>query len=619
MAYITHSNNASLNIPYLCISFPNQSQETMSDFKSLGLSPDILRGVEDLGFESPTPIQEAIIPKALTTESDIVGLAQTGTGKTAAFGLPILEAIELSDKSIQALVLAPTRELCVQITNDLRDFSKYMEGVRVVSVYGGERIDIQLNALKKNPQIIAATPGRMVDLIKRKAIDLSNINTLVLDEADEMLNMGFKEELDFILNETPKKDKRTFLFSATMAGEVARIASTYLSNPIEITIGNKNEASDNIRHIYYQVHERDRYLALKRIADINPDIYGIVFCRTRMETKAVAAKFMKDGYSADSLHGDLNQNQRDAVMNNFRQRNIQMLVATDVAARGIDVKDITHVINYNLPEETEVYTHRSGRTGRAGSKGVCISIINFKEIYKIRRIENAIKKKIEKTPVPTGAEVCEKQLFSLINRMEHVEVDEKQISAFMPAVNSMLQHLTKEDIIKRFVSLEFNRFLEYYRDAPDINDSRKNAKSEKVWDDKGSDGGGRSRGGERGGRSKGGRNSRIPFQRFFVSLGNKDGIGPSQLIGVINKHLNDRDIIIGEIDMKDSFSFIEVGAKHADTVQKVMSGKKYRDRIIKFEPAEKKSDSNNSNEDGGFFNKKKKKNKANKNKGKRRG
>lgn len=591
----------------------------MSDFKSLGLSPDILRGVEDLGFESPTPIQEAIIPKALTTESDIVGLAQTGTGKTAAFGLPILEAIELSDKSIQALVLAPTRELCVQITNDLRDFSKYMEGVRVVSVYGGERIDIQLNALKKNPQIIAATPGRMVDLIKRKAIDLSNINTLVLDEADEMLNMGFKEELDFILNETPKKDKRTFLFSATMAGEVARIASTYLSNPIEITIGNKNEASDNIRHIYYQVHERDRYLALKRIADINPDIYGIVFCRTRMETKAVAAKFMKDGYSADSLHGDLNQNQRDAVMNNFRQRNIQMLVATDVAARGIDVKDITHVINYNLPEETEVYTHRSGRTGRAGSKGVCISIINFKEIYKIRRIENAIKKKIEKTPVPTGAEVCEKQLFSLINRMEHVEVDEKQISAFMPAVNSMLQHLTKEDIIKRFVSLEFNRFLEYYRDAPDINDSRKNAKSEKVWDDKGSDGGGRSRGGERGGRSKGGRNSRIPFQRFFVSLGNKDGIGPSQLIGVINKHLNDRDIIIGEIDMKDSFSFIEVGAKHADTVQKVMSGKKYRDRIIKFEPAEKKSDSNNSNEDGGFFNKKKKKNKANKNKGKRRG
>jgi len=567
--------------------------ENMSSFQALGLSPDLIRGITDLGFETPTPIQEKIIPLALESLGDIIGLAQTGTGKTAAFGLPILEDIDMSEKVVQALILSPTRELCMQITKDMRAFAKYKEGLRIVSVYGGEKIELQLSAIRKGPQVIVATPGRMVDLIKRRAVDIEAIDTLVLDEADEMLNMGFRDELDLILQQTPQ-DRRTLLFSATMAGEVARIAKNYLKTPTQITIGKQNAGSDDVRHIYYQVHEKDRYLALKRIADINPQIYGIVFCRTRMETKSVAAKFMKDGYSADSLHGDLSQPQRDAVMNKFRDKNIQMLVATDVAARGIDVKDITHVINYNLPEETEIYTHRSGRTGRAGSKGVSISIINYREIFKIRKIENSIGKKIEKVPVPTGAEVCEKQLFSFIDKMEKVDVDEEQIAPFMSAVNKKLEWLSKEDIVKRFVSLEFNRFLEYYRDAPDLNDNRKG--DDKNRKDSRRSGSSSRRGGRRG-----------SFDRFFVNLGNKDGLQPSHIIGLINKHANDRDINVGEIDIKDSFSFVEVGTKYSSRVQSAISGQKFRGRIIKIEPAEAKPERNRAESEFDSFKKKKKK------------
>jgi ATP-dependent RNA helicase DeaD len=577
----------------------------MSAFQALGLSDTLVKGISDLGFENPTPIQEQIIPLALESDGDIVGLAQTGTGKTAAFGLPVLEQTDTSDKTIQTLILSPTRELCIQIAKDLKSFAKYMDGLRITSVYGGERIELQLSAIKKGPQIIVATPGRVGDLIRRKAIDLSGINTLVLDEADEMLNMGFRDELDFILQQTPK-EKRTLLFSATMAGEVERIAKNYLKKPQQVTIGKQNQGSDNVRHIFYQVQERDRYLALKRIADYNPDIYGIVFCRTRMETKNVAAKFIKDGYPADALHGDLNQSQRDAVMKKFRDKSIQMLVATDVAARGIDVKDITHVINYNLPEEAEIYTHRSGRTGRAGSKGVSLSIVNFRELFKIKRTEKVIGKKIEKAQIPTGEEICGRQLFSMIDRMENVEVDEHQIAPFMEAVNTKLESLSKEDIIKKFVSLEFNRFLEYYKNAPDLNDSRKGK------DQQSSSGMGRNKSGD--GEWGGRRGRGNGFQRFFLNLGNKDNLTPNHVIAMINKHAPVRNIRVGEIDIKDSFSFVEVSADHAETVRTSLTGKKLRDRIVKLEPAETPKDkpSGRGGHGGGdrpdsFRNKKKKK------------
>ncbi len=424
----------------------------------MGLSPNLMKGIEELGFKIPTPIQEEIIPIFFEKENDIVGLAQTGTGKTAAFGLPIIEQIDIRNKSVQALILAPTRELCIQISKDLKNYSKYIKGLHVVPVYGGASIDTQIRALKKGAHIIVATPGRMLDLINRKVAKIANVRTVVLDEADEMLNMGFRDDLDSILEKTPGI-KRTLLFSATMLKEVARIAKNYMNNPIEITVGTQNAGAENIRHIYYQVHARNRYLVLKRIADINPDIYGIVFCRTRMETKEVADKLIKDGYNADAIHGDLSQSQRDQVMKRFREKSLQMLVATDVAARGIDVNDISHIINYNLPEDNEVYTHRSGRTGRAGKSGISIAIVNYREKNKIPQIEKNIRKNFEKLPVPSGVEICNKQLFKLIDRMEKVVVDEAQIAPFMDIVNKKLEWLSKEQIIKHFVSLEFNRFL----------------------------------------------------------------------------------------------------------------------------------------------------------------
>ncbi|MFO8055530.1 MAG: DEAD/DEAH box helicase, partial [Bacteroidales bacterium] len=440
----------------------------MITFNALGLSPNLLKGIEDLGFTKPTPIQEKVIPLLLNSPADLIGLAQTGTGKTAAFGLPILEHTDTNVREVQTLILSPTRELCVQITKDLQAYAMHMSDIRIVSVYGGGSTDVQIRALKQGAQIIVATPGRMLDLIKRKAARIHSIKNLILDEADEMLNMGFREELDEILEKTPA-EKRTLLFSATMSKEVTRISKNYLKSPEKITIGKQNAGADNIRHIYYQIHARDRYIALKRIADVNPDIYGLVFCRTRAETKEVADKLIRDGYNADALHGDLSQSQRDHVMKRFRERSLQMLIATDVAARGIDVNDISHVINYNLPDELDIYTHRSGRTGRAEKSGVSISLINFREKHKVRQIEQITGKKCEQMPVPSGEEICSRQLYNMIDRMEKAPVDEAKINPFMETVNKKIAWMSKDDIIKHFVSMEFNRFLKYYQDAPDLN------------------------------------------------------------------------------------------------------------------------------------------------------
>jgi ATP-dependent RNA helicase DeaD len=551
----------------------------MLNFNTLGLSPNILKGIEELGFERPTPIQEKIIPTIFETDKDIIGLAQTGTGKTAAFGLPLINNIDFENHSVQALILAPTRELCIQISKDLRNFSKYVQDFKVVPVYGGANIDTQIKALKKGADIITATPGRMLDLINRKVAKIAHIKTLVLDEADEMLNMGFREELDKILEKTPP-GKRTLLFSATMPDAVTRIAKTYMKDPLRITIGKQNSGAENVKHVYYLVHARDRYAALKRIADVNPDIYGLVFCRTRMETKDVAEKLIKDGYNADALHGDLSQAQRDHVMKRFRNRSLQMLVATDVAARGIDVNNISHVINYNLPEDLDVYTHRSGRTGRADKHGVSISIVNHREVNKMPIIEKIINKKCQKLPIPTGEEVCKKQLFKFIDKMENVDVDEEQINPFMDTVNKKLEWLSKEQLIKHFVSLEFNRFLEYYKTAPDLNGKaqkdKEKGKFNKKREDKENRDGYKKR-----------RKQKEGFTRLFINIGKKDQTEPKSIIGLVNDNTKIRNILIGDIDIKDNFSFFEVEDQHSSMVVKSLNGKKIGDRPVKVELASK--------------------------------
>lgn len=549
----------------------------MLTFKALGLSSNLLKGIEDLGFKHPTLIQEKIIPNVFETKRDIVGLAQTGTGKTAAFGLPLIDRIDIQNKSVQVLVLAPTRELCVQISKDLKSFAKFTDGLNVVPVYGGASIEVQIKALRKGAHIITATPGRMLDLIKRKAAKIKTINTVVLDEADEMLNMGFREELNQILEQTPDT-KRTLLFSATMPREVSIIAKKYMSNPIEIIIGKQNSGAENVQHIYYFVQSSDRYMALKRIADYNPDIYGIVFCRTRMQTKEVAEKLIKDGYNADALHGELSQAQRDGVMKRFREKTLHMLVATDVAARGLDVHDITHVINYNLPEELDIYTHRSGRTGRADKSGISISIVSSREKNKMPQIEKMINKKIEQRPVPTGSEICNKQLLNFIDRMKNVEIDEVQIAPFMDIVNSKLKNLSKEEIIKHFVSLEFKRFLEYYKNASDLTVKPKPER-------------------QRESRNRNKRDKNVPFDihskksnggyvRFFINVGKKNGIDPKNIIGMINDNTGDRDINIGAIDIKNDFSFFEVGEKYLGKILHSFRNVKYKWYKIRVEVAQ---------------------------------
>ncbi len=566
---------------------PNFLKISILTFDTMGFSPELLKGIEDLKFENPTPVQEKIIPIVLKTEHDIVGLAQTGTGKTAAFGLPIIEQINFSEKSVQVLILSPTRELCMQISNDLQDFSKYIQGIRIVPVYGGAPIVNQIKALKKGPQIIVATPGRMLDLIKRKAAKIDYIKTVILDEADEMLNMGFRDDLDAILEKTPDK-KRTLLFSATMPKEVARISKNYMNNPVEITVGKQNAGAENVHHIYYHVHAKNRYLVLKRIADNNPDIYGIVFCRTRVETKDIADKLIKDGYNADAIHGDLSQAQRDHVMKRFREKSLQMLVATDVAARGIDVDDITHIINYNLPDELEIYTHRSGRTGRAGKSGISIAIVNFREISKISQIEKKIGKKFEKMPVPSGEEICRKQLFNLINRMEKVKVDEKQIAPFMETVNEKLEWLSKEEIIKHFVSLEFNRFLAYYKNAPDLNEKADNKRENRMTNDRKTK---REKQGDRNRNDHFKKKGNNHYTRFFINLGKKDGVMPQNIIGIINDSTHDRDISIGDIEIKDKFSFFEIDEKYTLKVLDSFQNNKFRGRRVNIEIAEENHNS----------------------------
>ncbi len=513
-------------------------------FKELSLKEEILSAIGELGYEFPMPVQEKVIPFMLEKERDLVALAQTGTGKTAAFGLPILQMTNANSKNIQALILSPTRELCIQIANDLNDYAKNLP-IKVLAVYGGEEIRIQLRKLNQKPQIIVATPGRLIDLIKRGKINLEHIETLVLDEADEMLNMGFQEDLETILKETPKT-RRTTLFSATMPREILRIAKNYMTNYEEITIGDRNAGAENVSHIYYVTQAKHRYLVLKRIVDYNPDIYGIVFCRTRQETKDVADNLMKDGYNADALHGDLSQAQRDNVMQKFRIQNIQLLVATDVAARGLDVNDLSHIINYNLPDDTEIYTHRSGRTGRAGKKGISISIIHSREKHKIRSIEKNLKKEFEQEMIPNGLEVCKKQLFHMINRMQHVEVNEEQIQPYMEQVTKQLEYLNKDELLKRFVSLEFNRFLDYYKDSEDLNYYQKE-KSER-----GNQGGRRAKRGEQ--------------LRFRVSIGNRQGINPPRLLGIINEIVGDKSINISGIEITNKFSFFNVYTDQADKI-----------------------------------------------------
>ncbi len=544
----------------------------MIKFDELGLNNNILKAVTELGFETPTPVQEKTIPYILESETDLIALAQTGTGKTAAFGLPVIEKTDVNNKNVQCLILSPTRELAIQIANDLTNYTKYIKGFNVIPVYGGASADTQIRSLNKGGQIVVGTPGRVNDLIKRRKLKVNNIKWLILDEADEMLNMGFKEELDAILGNTPE-EKQTLLFSATMPKEVFSIANKYMKNHEQIKVGGSNKGADTVSHEYYVVHARDRYLALKRLADVNPDIYGIVFCRTRRETKEVADKLIKDGYNADALHGDLSQAQRDHVMLRFREKNLQILVATDVAARGLDVNDLTHVINYNLPDELEAYIHRSGRTGRANNKGVSIAIINTREQGKIKLVEKKVGKKFERKEVPTGKAICEIQLYNIMNKIENIEVDETEIAPYLPKIFESLEHLSKEELIKRIASVEFNRFLEYYKNAKDINTSERERKnsSGKV---------------ER--RSDRPRRDNTNYSRFFINIGKKDELTASRLIGWVNRNLNNDKAGFGKVDILKSFSFFEVEKDYEADVLNSLNNNQYDGKKVSVEVSEEK-------------------------------
>lgn len=533
----------------------------MTTFEKLGIRNNLIRGIIELGFEQPMPIQEKVIPTLLTQRNDLVGLAQTGTGKTAAFGLPIIQSIDINNTKAQSLILAPTRELCLQIASDLKKYAKYVDRLNIVTVYGGADMSRQIRAIKNGAHIIVATPGRMNDLLnRRKVIDLSIVKTVVLDEADEMLSMGFKEELDAILDKTPAS-KSTLLFSATMPEDVVRLSKKYLDHPIEISTGQRNSGAENVKHICYSVHEKNRYLALKRIVDFNPNIYGIIFCRTREETKEVAAKLISDGYNVDALHGDLSQAQRESVMHKFRMKNLHLLTATDVAARGIDVKELSHIINYNLPDETIGYIHRSGRTGRAGNAGISIAIINLKEKYKIKQIEQKLNKKFEHKLVPAGKEICENQLFHFIERLEKTAVDHNEIERFLPAVYEKLAGLSREELIKHFVSLEFNRFLDYYKGASDLAAPVEIESENITFREKKSK--------KRNGRNSNSSRKQGPeegFTRFYINLGHKDRLTPPDLIGLVNRSTRQRNVDVGKINIMRKFSFFEVEKFYTDVV-----------------------------------------------------
>ncbi len=554
----------------------------MTSFEELGVRDDLLKGIYEMGFENPMPVQEKVIPTLLSGDHDLVALAQTGTGKTAAFGLPVIQRIDTSRRVPQALILAPTRELCLQIAGDLADFSKYTPDLTVLPVYGGSSIESQIRALKNGVEIIIATPGRLIDLINRGVVKLADVHTVVLDEADEMLNMGFVDSINDILSHVPD-DRKMLMFSATMPAEAARIAKKYMHNPEEIVIGTRNEGAKNVRHIYYMVNARDKYLALKRIADNNPNIYAIVFCRTRRDTQEVADKLIADGYNADALHGDLSQQQRDLTMKKFRDHVTSLLVATDVAARGLDVDNLTHVINYGLPDDTAVYTHRSGRTGRAGKAGVSVAIIHSREKGRLREIERIIGKKFERKEVPTPEHIIEKQLYNLADRIERVEVNESEIGKYLPGVLKKLSWLTTEDLVKRVLSLEFNRLLDYYKNAPKIDlIDEKPSKHERAERSKDR--------GPRSDRDKDRRTAERGMARIYVNAGKADGFFAGNLIDLLNHNVSGQRVDVGRIDLLPSYSLFDVKKADANRVVNALKGADFFGKRLYSEVADEEKD-----------------------------
>ena len=552
----------------------------MKTFEELGVSEGIRRAIEEMGFVQPMPVQEEVIPYLLGNRNDVIALAQTGTGKTAAFGIPVLQRIaekprphlgEIGRGLPQALILAPTRELCLQIADDMRDFAKYLDGIHIEAVYGGASIEQQIRALRKGVQIIVATPGRLLDLMNRGVAKLDDVYNVVLDEADEMLNMGFSESIDAILEGVPE-DRNTLLFSATMSKDIERIAKGYLHDYKEIVVGSRNEGAEHVNHIYYMVNAKDKYLALKRLVDYYPRIFAIIFCRTKIETQEVADKLIKDGYNAESLHGDLSQQQRDLTMQKFRQHTVQLLVATDVAARGLDVDDLTHVINYGLPDDIENYTHRSGRTGRAGKKGTSLSIVHIREKHKIRNIEKEIGKKFEEGTIPSAEEICKKQLYKVMDQIVKADVDEEQIAPFMQDISRYFEYVDKDDLIKKIVSLEFGKFLAYYADAPEISEVR--GKKEEV----------RSKKGEGSGKKTATPTSE-GYRKLFINLGKKDGFYPGELMQFLNKYVHGH-VAVGHIDLLQTMSYFEVPEEDAERVVKYVNGQQYKRREVRCNDAD---------------------------------
>ena len=558
----------------------------MKTFEEVGVSEAIRRAISEMGYEQPMPVQEEVIPYLLGVGNDVIALAQTGTGKTAAYGLPVLQKVDPANRATQAVILSPTRELCLQIAGDLKEYSRYIDGLHVLAVYGGSSIESQIRSLRKGAQVIVATPGRLIDLMHRGVARLEGVENVVLDEADEMLNMGFTESIDEILAGVPA-ERNTLLFSATMGKEIERIAKSYLHDYKEIVVGSRNEGAENVNHIYYLVHAKDKYAALKRVVDYYPRIYGIIFCRTRLETQEVADQLIKDGYNAEALHGDLSQAQRDLTMQKFRQHHTQLLVATDVAARGLDVDELTHVINYGLPDDVENYTHRSGRTGRAGKRGTSISIIHLREKGKVRIIEKVIGKKFEVGTLPEPQEICTKQLYKVMDELERIEVNDTEIAPFLPEIFRKLEWLTKEDLIKRIVSREFGHFLRYYADAPAIEQPTER----RTREGKESDSDSRR---ERRRNADGPRKAEEGYTRLFINLGKRDNFYAREIINLVNRYVRTTKIEIGRIDLTNNCSFFEVPSEDAELVMNKMKRAKVGERKVVVDHAEREDGTPNS-------------------------